>query len=352
VRIGVLPSFRHQFLIALFRQAGHLARELVRGQVELPAADLVARTESADLSQLAPIQYLADHLIAFYRRGHESEDDSPELVIIVEVQLQRDEQKNRSWPSYVANAATSFKCEVVLLVVTEDPAVAEWAKGPFGTPQMQLRPAVVCLKQMPRQLERADALRLPGLAVLRALGYPEKETAKAAIDLLELFPEELRELIFEEIMQGLPEDLRGTKEETMLIEGYTFESAFARRHFARGKEEGKQAGIEEGKQAGIEEGKQAGIEEGKQAGIEEGKQAGIEEGKQVAREEAERARIAMLQGLAIDLLRNKAGDSVAEREAMIRDVGKAAALTKLIVELGSASNEEQVRVAVALAISS
>jgi hypothetical protein len=33
-------------------------------------------------------------------------------------------------------------------------------------------------------------------------------------------------------------------------------------------------------------------------------------------------------------------------------ISRAAALTKLIVELGSASNEEQVRVAVALAISS
>jgi hypothetical protein len=183
VRIARLPSFRHELILELFRQRGELACELLRSVEALPAEDFVSSRESADLSQLVPIQFLADQVLTFRRRGNES--GPPDLGVVIEVQLQKDEEKERTWPAYIANAVKQLGCEVLRLVVTDQPSIAEWAKGPFGTSQMHLYPAVICLSELPQPSSSLDALQIPELPMLRALSNPEDSSFGAVLTALD-----------------------------------------------------------------------------------------------------------------------------------------------------------------------
>jgi hypothetical protein len=316
-----LPSFLHEFLTAVFRHCGELARELVRDQVTLPSSEWIARTTSGDLSQIIPTQHLVDLLITFHRRGHDADGTPPELAILVEVQLAEDRRKQRTWPSYVANAAARLGCDVILLVVTDKPSVARWARGPFGTSQMKLVPAVFCLSEMPPRLLADEAPQLSIVSVLHALAHPDEATLRAALRSLSTFPDELRELCFVAITRAAPEAFRQSLESESMIAEHLFESEFVRHYYGRGKE--------------------AGLAEGKEAGLAEGKEAGLAEGEARARDEA----LASHRGIALQLLRIKSSHVTAEQEAQLAQLADERALAALIVELGRAADADQVQAA-------
>jgi hypothetical protein len=313
-----LPSFLHEFLTAVFRHCGELARELVRDQVTLPSSEWIARTTSGDLSQIIPTQHLVDLLITFHRRGHDADGTPPELAILVEVQLAEDRRKQRTWPSYVANAAARLGCDVVLLVVTDKPSVARWARGPFGTSQMKLIPAVFCLSEMPPRLLADEAPHLSVVSVLHALAHPDEATLRAALRSLSMFPDELRELCFVAITRAAPEAFRHSLESESMIAEHLFESEFVRHYYGRGKE----------------------------AGLAEGKEAGLAEGEARARDEA----LASHRGIALQLLRIKSSHVTAEQEAQLEQLADERALAALIVELGRAADADQVQAAWARAM--
>jgi hypothetical protein len=313
-----LPSFLHEFLTAVFRHCGELAREVVRDQVTLPGSEWVARSNSGDLSQIIPTQHLVDLVLTFHRRGPEGEAAPPELVILVEVQLAEDRRKQRTWPSYVANAAAKFDCDVVLLVVTDKPSVARWANGPFGTSQMSLVPAVLCLSEMPRRLLVDEARRFPVVAVLHALAHPHEATLRAALRALSAFPEELRELCFVAITRAAPEAFRHSEEGESMIAEHLLESEFVRHYYGRGKE----------------------------AGLAEGKEAGLAEGEARARDEA----LALHRGIALQLMRIKSPHVTREQEADLEQLSDEPVLAALIVDLGRAADADQVQASLARAL--
>ena len=304
------PSLPHELFIALFSHFGELARAVVSRELPQSANRMVVRSVSSDLSQLVPTQYLADHVLAFYEQppANAIEEKHADLVIILESQLSVDETKHFTWPSYVANAARTFHCEAVLLVITDDPAVASWAKGPFGPSQMQLRPVVFCTTEVPQQMTRNEALENPLLAVLHALANPNEATAEIAFGVIQRFPDQLRELSFFAIMDALPDDCRKKAMEGQMehrIESAVMNTWLGQWLLARGKEEGKKEGKEEGKKEGL----------------------------------------AIIQGIALHLMRSKQVHLTgAEEEALSR--ADEAALTTLIGDLGLASEQSQLRAAV------
>lgn len=321
-----LPSFRHEYFIALLRHAGELARVIVREEIALPRRKLIARNNTGDLSQLEPVQRLADHVITFHRRGQRKDgrDRSPELVIIVEVQLKRDPRKARTWPSYVASAMARFDCEVVLLVITDKRSVARWARGPFGTTQMPLRPVVFCLAEMPRQLSSADARIHRVIAVLNALVDPEEEAVEIAVEAIKLFPDEIRELTYEAIHRMVPRHIVQRLEEQKMIPLRMFQSEFALRHIARGKKLGRKEGRVEGRVEGREEG----------------------------RVEVQKKWLADLQNFVLGLMSSKLGRISAAEKKRIRKVEDDAALRALRDDLVQAVDAKQARAAVSRALAS
>lgn len=199
-----VPSLRHELLLRVFRDSAELACQLARSQLHV-AAEVVGRSVPADLSSLVPVQLLADHVFAFYPRERAHEAKPPaELVVVIEVQRRRDDLKRYRWPSYVANAANAYQCEAMLLVVTDEPSVARWAEGPFGTSQLQLRPLVFCTAEIHQMRFSDDALSSPALDVLRAMADPREENVRAGLASLAAFSDEVRELVSMMMWELLP----------------------------------------------------------------------------------------------------------------------------------------------------
>jgi hypothetical protein len=170
---------------------------------------------------------------------------------IFEVQLQRDNRKQFTWPLYSVAARARYECPFVVIVVTPDPALAKWAGQPIDLGDgMIFRPRVIGPEGIPQVTDRDRALREPQLAVLSVLahGGGDVETAvsigRAAVNAVLPLPEEQRLLYSILIEQALSEAARKALEMEPQIEKFFSEAH--RRSYDRGKAEGEAKGKAEG----------------------------------------------------------------------------------------------------------
>jgi hypothetical protein len=247
-------SFRHEILVNLFRDNGQLAAELLRTSTGIAIDHARVALESIDLSQVAPTGYYADAVAILRDR-----DDRPVTGVIVEVQLQTDQGKQLSWPVYVSTLRAKLDCAAVLLVIAPDPGVAAWARRPIeiGHPGFQLTPIVISFADVPWVRDRAAALRLPELATLSVMAHPELEIAELAIEAISKLSTDRRQLYLDVILSALPPAMRKILEARM--QGYEYQSEFARKYYGQGREDGRQEGRQEGQQEGRQEGRQDGL---------------------------------------------------------------------------------------------
>lgn len=235
-----MPSFDHEILVDLFREDGRLAAELLRRCAGISVEHTRVEHRSIDLSQVVPTEYRADDVLVLLRR-----DNSATTAVIVEVQLDEDDDKLRTWPVYVAALRARLRCPAMLLVITRDPATARWARRPIelGHPGFQLTPLVVDYADVPPITDLETASQLPQLAVLSVLAHPALEAAEIAIEAIAQLPEDLLRLYTDVILKALPAELRRILEARM-IKGYQYQSDFARKYYGQGLEEGRQEGRE------------------------------------------------------------------------------------------------------------
>jgi hypothetical protein len=266
--------------------------------VQLELGEVTAETASVDLSQVVSTEYRADNVTVFRDR-----DRVPTLAVVVEIQRRIDLSKLWTWPVYLAAARAAFRCPTVLLVIAPDSRVAQWARTAIdlGHPGFQLQPIVVSYQDVPQVVDPEATRRSPELGVLSVLAHPTVETAEAALAGIRLLDPELSKLYFDVIMLALPEFARRTLE--ALMERYEYQSEFARRYVAQGREQGIEQGIERGRQ-----------------------------------------------DAALEFARSKLGLVSLEEETAIRALHDAAALTALIIGLGKAQDAEQARAAIVQAI--
>ncbi|HEX8704925.1 MAG TPA: hypothetical protein VF815_39195 [Myxococcaceae bacterium] len=245
---------RHEGLLLLFRNRPELAPELLRDVLGLPLPRWTeARVESAELTEVAPTEYRAD-LVVLLLEG------KPCFAIIVEVQLSRDDEKRGSWPLYLTSLRSRVGCPTALLVVAPDRAVARWCAQPIelGHPGFMLRPLVAGPEAIPVIVDEAAVREDPELAVLSAMAHGGEEvgasiarTVLAAVG--DLDTERVR-LYVDLVLGSLSEAARGALEALMERGTYEYQSEFARKYVAQGREEGRKEGREEGLQKGREEG--------------------------------------------------------------------------------------------------
>ncbi len=243
-----MPSVIHEALILLFRNRPELAAELVRDvlHVDLPRFK-EARIGSADLTEAQPAEYRADLVV-------ELVDDGPVGAIVLEVQRAPDEDKRLSWPSYAAVLRARLKREVCLLVVTPEESVAQWAARPIALGAGNwFTPLVAGPAAIPQVTDQAAAARDPELAVLSAMAHGGRENANRAAAIasaalhasVALDPDRSRrycDLILASLSEAARRELQ-----TMDPAKYEFQSEFARRYIALGKEEGRAEGNAEGR---------------------------------------------------------------------------------------------------------
>lgn len=234
-----MVSLEHESLVELFRQRPALALELLRACLGIDLGGVTAELGSIDLSQVTPTAYRSDSMTV-------ARDPQRAAVgaVIAEVQLRIDADKRRTWPLYVAAARASLGCPVTLLVLAPDRGVAQWASQPIelGHPGFCLHPVVIGYEQVPRITDRSAARAAPELAVLSALAHPRLEVAQAALAALDELPEDSKKLYWDIIMAGLPALVRQALEAHM-IKGYQYQSDFARKYYAQGREEGLRSAI-------------------------------------------------------------------------------------------------------------
>jgi hypothetical protein len=180
--------------------------------------------------------------IAPTRRSHSAtKRDVVTGAVIVEVQRQIDRAKHRTWPVYVTNLAARLDCSVMLLVFTPDPALAAWARRPLetGHPGFRLTPIVMGFDDVPRIVELAAAHEAPELAVLSALAHRDLAVAIAATVAVARLAKDKAKLYFDIIHAALSPDIR-RELEALMIKNYEYQSEFAKRYLAQGREEGRE----------------------------------------------------------------------------------------------------------------
>ncbi len=126
-----------------------------------------------DLTEARPIERRVDTLLRFDCEGSAGEDS---FLLAIESQGKKDPDKPASWAYYVSFLRSKYKIPVLLLVVCQDRATADWAARPvsFGPPQwpgLILRPLVAGPQNMPVITDPDEARADLALAALSAITH-------------------------------------------------------------------------------------------------------------------------------------------------------------------------------------
>lgn len=249
-----MASMRHEGLLLLFRNRPTLAPELLRDALGIGLPTYTeARIESAELTEVVPTEYRADLVVLLL-------DGKPVFAIVVEVQLARDEDKRRTWPLYLTSLRSRVSCPTGLLVIAPDPAVARWCAQPIelGHPGFVLRPLVTGPDAIPVITDEQVARQDPELAVLSAMAHGEETMAhliaRAALAAAQGLDEDRVRLYVDLVVSSLNDAARAALEELMQSGNYEYQSDFARKYVAQGREEGLKKGLQEGREEGLKKG--------------------------------------------------------------------------------------------------
>ena len=240
-----MPSMAHEVLVDLFKNRPELGPELLTEAlgVALPSYN-EARLISIDLTQIRPAEYRADVVVLLLDAGN------ARSVVIVEVQLAVDDDKRFTWPEYLMGARARYRCPAGLLVVAPQPEVAAWCSEPIdtGVPGFVLIPPVLGRQAVPIITDPAEAARRPELAVLSAMAHGASEQgaaiAAAVLPAVRGLDDERARFYGDLVLSCLNEAARTALE--AMMKGYEYQSDFAKKYVALGRDQGRDEGRAEG----------------------------------------------------------------------------------------------------------
>jgi hypothetical protein len=209
----------------------------------VPPFDRV-RVGDANLTELVPTEFRADLVLLLEAEAA----GPPRSAIVVEAQLRVDPGKRWSWPVYLTSLRARLRCDVVLLVITEDDTVAGWASRPIetGHPGFALTPLVVGPAVVPIVRDDAQAAAAPELAVLSAMMHGQQPEAadigRAVLMAARGLDDERAKLYVDLVLASVHEAARGILEALMANRNYEYQSDFAKRYVAQGRDEGRAEG--------------------------------------------------------------------------------------------------------------
>ncbi|MFD5472433.1 hypothetical protein [Streptomyces sp. NPDC127105] len=135
---------------------------------------------NADLTEIEPVERRVDTLMRV-------ETDAGAYLLVVEAQGKKDESKRSSWPYYLAYLYAKYRCEPVLIVITQSSSTARWAARPIrlGVPgwhSLTVRPLVLSPENVPLIVDEKEAERDVPLAVLSAMTHGRGPQAAAILE--------------------------------------------------------------------------------------------------------------------------------------------------------------------------
>jgi hypothetical protein len=240
-----MPSLLHEEVIELLSRDPESAVELLRqsGKREVPPYQEL-RVESGGIQQVLPPERRVDVVVLLL-------DGAPVLVLLVEVQLSRDDEKRLTWPFYVPALRLRYNCPACLVVYALDPEVEAWARQPIdvGQPDSLFCPVVVGKHAFPKVTKVEEAVKAPYRAILSALAHADEEEAErvvyAAAVGSEGLPAAERDMWRELMAAALDDAARKALEAMMDVEKYKQQSVWVREAL----DEGKKLGLDEGRVA-------------------------------------------------------------------------------------------------------
>jgi len=241
-----MVSMRHECLVDIFKNRPSLAAEMLAEVlgVVLPAYS-EARVVSVDLTETQPAEYRADIVVLLLA------EEKPVRVIIVEVQLKKDDDKRFTWPAYLTVSRDQHRCPADLLVIAPDPVVATWCAEPIelGVAGFVLRPPVLRRDEIPIVTDPVEAARRPELGVLSAMAYGETDQgasiAGAVLPAIKGLDDERARFYYDLVYNSLGEAARRALE--AMMKGYEYQSDFAKKYVAQGRDQGRDEGRVEGR---------------------------------------------------------------------------------------------------------
>ncbi len=256
-----MVSMAHEVLVDLFKKRPSLAAEILSDVLDVAMPTYSeARLASVDLTEIQPAEYRADVVVTLL------DGAAPVRVIIVEVQLAIDPRKRMSLPAYVTVSRAVHGCPAGLLVVAPDAQVAAWCAEPIeiGVPGFVLRPPVLRQANVPVVTDAGEAARRPELAVLSAMAHGETDQgatiAAAVLPAIQALDDDRARFYYDLVYNSLNEATRRTLE--TIMKGYEYQSDFAKKYVAQGRDEGRTLGRDEGLSLGRAEGEARGRAEG------------------------------------------------------------------------------------------
>ncbi|MEU6830082.1 hypothetical protein ABZ894_15670 [Nocardia beijingensis] len=238
----LMPTQQHEVLVEMFRSRPILAAGLLTDAfgISLPEyAD--ARTGSSDYTDVGPNEFRGDVALV-------CTDSAGVAVagIVLEVQLGRDRSRQWAWPVYVCTLRARLQCPVFLMIVTPDAQVAAWCRRPIelGHPGLVLRPLVLGPDVVPAVTDLDEARALPERAVLSTLAHadgPEADRVfEALLAGLQSTDDERAKMYYDLVVAALSKTARHRLEELMTSTfKYEYQSDFARKYVAQGRDEGR-----------------------------------------------------------------------------------------------------------------
>lgn len=244
----------HEGILQLFRERPQLFLQLAGSQ--LAHFDAIGgagvRFEDSVFSDVVATEYRADAVISAT-----GPDGARERAAVFEVQLRRDADKAYSWPVYVSSARYSLRCPVTLFVLALDRAVARWCAKPIHTGHdgFVLQPVVIGPDSIPAVTDAGEARAQPELAVLSVAAHGREPKAEhialAALGAVSKLDSDRGNLYTDLVYSFLGEAAQPALELLMQEGNYEYQSDFAKRYVAQGRDEGLKDGLAQGRGQGL-----------------------------------------------------------------------------------------------------
>ncbi|GEJ98111.1 hypothetical protein [Streptomyces sp. 1-11] len=137
---------------------------------------------NVDLTEIEPVERRVDTLLR-------AETDEGTYLFVIESQGKVDDRKRGSWPYYLSYLYEKYRCEPVLIVVTQNSATAKWASRPIRLGfrdwhSLTVRPLVLGPDNVPVVADEQAAVRDVPVAVLSAMTHGRGRQAPAILESL------------------------------------------------------------------------------------------------------------------------------------------------------------------------
>ncbi|WP_207945190.1 hypothetical protein, partial [Actinomadura rubrisoli] len=215
-----MPTQKHDISAELFRWSPDLAAELLAEMgINMPKIRQ-AHDVSESFTDLKTREYKGDVAIVL-------DTGDSRTGVVVEVQHKKDEDKQWTWPLYIATLRNRQRCPVILLVIAPDPKVAEWCGRTIetGHPGHDLTPLVLHSKHIPVMLDPEEIAADPAMGVLSVLFHGAGEhgpqivrAAYESTNLLAARGDERARRYYDYVLVMLPEAARKSLEAKMMTD--------------------------------------------------------------------------------------------------------------------------------------